>query len=167
MIYPDVIAFEFALLDMLRANQRLKDWRVEFSSLPGFNRDEWEKLFLTMPAIGTYCAQAKYEKQDRASLNEVAPLAIICAGANYRRPGAPRVGDEHEPGAGHLVAACHWIISQWPTEGTNIKSITPQGWDLVWCNTKIAVCALIIQVTLTRPIKPTGPEVEAYGSSYE
>jgi hypothetical protein len=167
MIYPDAIAFEFAVLAKLRAVQRFKDWGVEFQSLPGFNRDQWKSLFHNFPAIGTYCPQAKYKPQDRVSRNEVAPLSIICAGANYSSPSAPRVGDASKPGAGHLVAACEWIMRQWPTEKTNIKSLEPLGWDLAWCNDKIAVIALVIQVTLTRPIRPTAAEVEAYGSYYE
>jgi hypothetical protein len=167
MIYPDVIAVEFALLEWLRADQQLKDWRVEFSSLPGFNRGEWEKLFRSMPAVGTYCAQGKYERGHKAHKNEISPLAVICAGSNYRRPGAPRVGDDQEPGAGHLVEACRRVIEGAQLMGTNLKSMDPTGWQLVWCNTKIAVCALTVEVTLTRPTVPTPPEVEAYGSSYE
>jgi len=168
MKYPDVIALEFDLLDWLRADLRLQAWRIACESLPGFNRDQWAKLFNKMPAVGTYCAQATYKPvQPGITESEISPLAIICAGANMRSKAAPRVGDEHEPGAGHIVEACRQVVIATPTNGTNIESMKPTGWQLVWCSTQIAVIALTIEVTLTRSIVPTPGEVEAYGSSYK
>lgn len=167
MIYPDAISLELELLDRLKADKLLTDWRVEVSQLPGFNRDAWEKLFRRFPAVGTYCAKADYSRHDGMTERETAPLVMICAGQNLRNEAAPRMGDHDQPGAVHLVGRCREIVRRWPLPDSNLQYLIPKNWQLVWCNSQIAVCALVVEAVLTQPIAPTPEEIEAYGSSLE
>ncbi len=167
MIYPDVIAVEQDLLQRLRDDRRLADWGAEVAPLPGFTKDGWARLFARYPAVGTYCARAEYREQAGQARLEVAPLAILCAGANYRAPAAALSGDSEQPGATHLVERCRQVVETWPLDGSNLRALRPLRWSLAWCSSQIAVCVLEVEATLARPARPTPGEIDAYGSSYD
>lgn len=165
--YPDMAAVEQALLARLAADERLTQWAALCISLPAITQDSWAKLFTRFPAVGTYCARATYSAAHQGNATaETAPMAIICAGANYRLPSAARAGGPEQPGALQVVEACRRAVDGWGPEA-NLRSIRPTGWTLAWANNQTAVCALTVEVELIRPRVPTDGELKAYGSIQE
>jgi hypothetical protein len=166
MMYPDVAAVEEALVERLKADQRLIAWNAQITSLPAINKDSWARLFARFPAVGTYCAQGSYEENPtlRATV-ERCPLALLCAGGGYRTAADARKGGLEEPGANQVVERCRLVVDAWQPEG-NLQSIRPTGWKLAWANNQIAVCVLDVEIELIRPGALTQEELEADGSIY-
>jgi hypothetical protein len=169
VIYGDLIAVEFAVLDALAADQQLKAWGIEPESLPGLSKhDELARLFRRHPAAGLYTPRGTFERSQDGNIQyECGRILILAAGANYRSPSAPRAGGPKLPGANHIISRFAQIITAtWPEPTGNIAEIKPKNWSLVWCNRQIAVCVLEIETKLARPLPPSPQEIKAYGTSY-
>lgn len=169
VLFPDAIALEMALMEMLAADERLAGWGAKVVALPGLTKGKKEpQLFKHLPGVGTYCPQGRYENCVAAPgqlTDEALSLFVFCAGDNLRSAAAPRIGDDQKPGTAHLVAHCRRLVMAWQPGG-NSKDIEPKGWQVLWAGNQTSVIALQIAATLTYPKVPTEEEIKAYGSSY-
>lgn len=164
--YPTLIELESALLKHLATDRVLaEEWQTRIQPVPGLTKEHLETVFKRYPAVGTYIPGGKYQPNEQGILvAETASIYLLCAGKNLRGPGYARRGDDHSPGTLHLVERCRNLISAWQPGG-NVKNIEVKGWQQAYANNQISVCALEVQVELTRPKVRTPEELERYGST--
>ena len=166
MIYPTLIELESALIEHLKTDRVLaEDWNTRIQPVPGLTKDHLANVFRRYPAVGTYITTGKYKAAKGGLLiKETAPLVLLCAGQSLRGPEFARRGDDRSPGTLHLVERCRNLIAGWQPGG-NVESIEVLGWQQTHADNQISICALQIQVELTRPRVRSDEELEHYGST--
>lgn len=123
--------------------------------LPSKGQSELESalksIFATLPAIGTYIPSGSYSDPEPDHFFEVDTVWVLCAASNSRTPGASLRGDQSSLGAWDLVTRVVRQLSGLGSEA-NIESCLPRRWDLLWCNSQVAVCSIQVDITIRLPL---------------